>query len=378
MLQRYCLVVVGLALLLATVPPAAAWDRGPVQTFAVLPAFTPQNGACPDGAPTCVSDVEGVAVAPDGTIYAPSFGFNKDGALTGNGELFVISPNGKVISHFAVAGSSPHLIGGIFQPSSQSVLIPDLMMGVVWKVNPQTHTSSTFLTLPPTTAAPGLNAMAFDANGNAYVSDSFQGVIWKTGPTGGLATAWYAPHNPGQNNLLMPTPGPDPLFLVPPFGANGITFNHEGTAMFVNNTAYHSIVMIPVTSDGSAGTAQTFTTGINAPDGIALDANDNLWVLANQGDEVVVVDPNGKVIAKKGDFDGIAPDGTIKGLLFPASNAFSPDGRFMYITNLALYLPHAQVPFIAVDSGWTLQVEQFNVARIPVTGCKKTGDAQVC
>ena len=30
-----------------------------------------------------------MAVAPDGAVYSPSFGFNSDGALGGNGELFV-------------------------------------------------------------------------------------------------------------------------------------------------------------------------------------------------------------------------------------------------------------------------------------------------
>ena len=53
-----------------------------------------------------------------------------------------------------------------------------------------------------------------------------------------------------------------------------------------------------------------FTTGINAPDGIAIDADDNLWVDANQEDEIVVVDPSGKVIAKRGDFNGISDNGT--------------------------------------------------------------------
>jgi sugar lactone lactonase YvrE len=367
MLPKYCLAMLGLALLIAAAPPAGAWDRGAVETFAVLPAFAPHNGACPNSAPTCASDVEGVAVATDGTIYAPSFGFNKDGGLTGNGELFVISPSGQVTSHFPVLGSSPHLIGGIYQASSKSVLIPDLIAqsgtGIVWKVDPRTRASSMFMTAPTVTTAPGLNAMAFDANGNVYVSDSFQGVIWKTGPSGGAASAWVT------SPLLLPTAGSGE-FLVPPFGANGITFNNEGTAMFVNNTAYHSIIKIPVEALGNSGTPETFTTGINAPDGIAVDASDNLWVLANQGDEVVVVNPDGTVIAKKGDFDGLSANGTINGLLFPASNTFSPDRRFMYITNLALYLPYANVPFIAVDSGWTLQVEHYNVARIPITGCQ--------
>jgi hypothetical protein len=146
--------------------------------------------------------------------------------------------------------------------------------------------------------------------------------------------------------------------------------------MFVNNTAYHSIIEIPVDKSGNPGTPETFTTGINAPDGIAIDASDNLWVLANQGDEVVVVDPDGKVIAKKGGFDGIDANGTIDGLLFPASNTFSPDGRCVYITNLALYLPFAGVPSIAVDSGWTLQVEHYNVARVRINRCRSDSNGK--
>jgi sugar lactone lactonase YvrE len=51
----------------------------------------------------------------------------------------------------------------------------------------------------------------------------------------------------------------------PPFGANGITFNNEGTAMFVNNTAYHWIIGIPVEKSGNPGTPETLATGINAP-----------------------------------------------------------------------------------------------------------------
>jgi sugar lactone lactonase YvrE len=125
-------------------------------------------------------------------------------------------------------------------------------------------------------------------------------------------------------------------------------------------------VQIPVKSDGSAGTGVTFTTGVNAPDGLAVDANDNLWVAANQGDEIVVVDPNGMVVAKKGDFEGITDDGSIRGLLFPASVAFSADKRRLYVTNLALYLPFAGVPAIAVDSGWTLQVKHYNIAVIDI------------
>jgi sugar lactone lactonase YvrE len=304
-------------------------------------------------------------VAPDGTVYSASYGYNGDGALGGYGELFVFAPNGRLSAHFPVVGSSPHLIGLSYQQSSKSVLVADLRKGVVWRVDPKTHRTTTFMRAPTIIPgkSPGLNALTFDKSGNVYVSDSFQGVIWRTGPTGGTPTAWYAPTNAGQNNLLLPDPNAGQI-LSPPFGANGIEFNNQGTALFALNTAYDSIVKIPVNTDGSAGTGVTFATGLNGPDGLAVDANDNLWIAANQGDEIVVVDPNGTVVAKNGDFAGITGDGSIRGLLFPASIAFSPDGQRLYVTNLALYLPFAGVPAIAVDSGWALHVKHYNIAVI--------------
>jgi len=73
--------------------PAEAWDRGDVDNFATIPTFAPSGpgAACPNGAKSCTSDVEGVAVAPDGTVYSASYGFNSDGALGGYGELLAFN-----------------------------------------------------------------------------------------------------------------------------------------------------------------------------------------------------------------------------------------------------------------------------------------------
>src|ERR1700680_898851 len=130
--------------------PAEAWDRGAVNNFATIPTFAPSGpgAACPNEAKSCTSDVEGVAVAPDGTVYSASYGFNRDGALGGYGELFVFAPNGQLVTHFPVVGSSPHLIGLEYQQSSESLLIADLGKGVVWKVDPKTQTTSTFMQAP--------------------------------------------------------------------------------------------------------------------------------------------------------------------------------------------------------------------------------------
>jgi hypothetical protein len=66
-----------------------------------------------------------------------------------------------------------------------------------------------------------------------------------------------------------------------------------------------------------------------------------------------------------GDFNGVASDGSIQGLLFPVSVGFSPDKSRLYITNLALYLSIAGVSTIAVDSGWTRQIKR-NIAVIDI------------
>ena len=59
-------------------------------------------------------------------------------------------------------------------------------------------------------------------------------------------------------------------------------------------------------------------------------------VAANQGDEVVILNDNGRVIAKLGDFLGIRNDGSPRGLLFPASLVILDDK--ILVTNLALTL----------------------------------------
>jgi sugar lactone lactonase YvrE len=352
--------------------PASAWNRGNVQVLAVLPDLIGQPGV--------KSNVEGLTVGPDGNIYVPSFGFNtiqpgNKGAPTGPANLFVISPNGKIVDQFIITGSSGHMLGLRFNPVTGVLWVLDFGAGNVLGIDVARHTTSILATIGPPPGN-GLNALTFDAAGNGYVSDSFAGVIWQIPSGGGSASPWKT------DPLLGPGTG-----LTPPFGANGVEFSPPGcaragsvtpcTALFVANTAYHQIIQIAV-NNGSAGKASPFITGINAPDGIALDSNGNMWICANQEDEIVVIDASpttetpGKVIAKLGDFDGIDPKGIVSGLLFPASLAFSPDGQWLYVTNLTLFLPYADA-MLAIDSAWTLQVNGYTVSRLrakipPISG----------
>jgi len=341
--NRLLLGILASLCLLYVALPAAAWHRSEAKILTILP-----DGS---GGP------EGLTVGPDGNLYVASFGFDATGAIPSpNGLLFVIAPDGHLLRQVTIQNSSPHLLGLAFHPTSGALLVLDFGAGNVLRVNSHTGASSVFSAIPsndPSAANPttsGLNALTFDKAGNVYVSDSFQGVIWKIGPSGGTPSIW-------STDPLLTTSG------VPPFGANGNEFNSSYTTMFVANTGNDTIVEIPVNTDGSAGKASVFVNSINGADGIVLDKHDNLWVAANQADEMVVIDKTGKVIAKLGDFEGVDEHGVPHGLLFPASPAFSADGEWLYVTNLALDLRLFGL-VEAVDSPWCAQVKHYTVSKI--------------
>jgi sugar lactone lactonase YvrE len=321
--------------------PSQAWIRSPATTFAALPA----DATTP----------EGIAVDASGNVYVSTFGFPETGASNEPGRIIVFNARGKLVRQLVVAGASPHLLGLGVHPTTQALLVADFGAGKVLSVNPLSGDSQVFADIGP---ASGLNAITFDGAGNVYISDSFQGRIWQTGPNGGAAVAW-------ASDPLLTTSG------VPPFGANGLAFNREGTVLYVANTGDDAIITIPV-SGGTAGTASVLASGINGADGVAVDDADNIWVVANQSDEIVVIDPTGKAIAKLGDFDGIDNKGAARGLLFPASLVFS--GESVLVTNLALDLGKI-FGFPTVDSQWAAQVTRYTVSKInrhlpPVHGGK--------
>ena len=326
------LVMAALAYVPAAMCQESSSNRNAAEIFAILP----------DGS----SGPEGLTVGSDGNIYVATFGFNQNGAVSGPGQVFVFDPEGKLLRQLSVAGSSPHLLGLAFHPTTGALLVLDFGAGKVLNVDPLTGASTVFATV---TGNSGLNGLTFDRAGNVYVSDSFQGIIWKTGPSGGAATVFVS-------DPLLTTTG------IPPFGANGVEFNNAQTVMFVANTGNDTVVQIPI-SNGIPGKPSVFVNSINGADGLAIDSHDNLWVAANQNDEIVVVSPSGKLLARLGDFKGVDDHGLPHGLLFPASPAFSLDGKVLYVTNLALDLRVFGL-VQAVDSQWCAQVRHFTVSRL--------------
>jgi len=307
---------------------ALAWDRGEVERFATLPAGN--------------HNPEGITADKHGNIYVTTFDISRSGL----GRLFVFDRHGELERAVEIKGSSNLLLDLAFHPKTGALLVIDFGGKQVLKVNPRTGASTVFATIPGGANA-GPNVLTFDKAGNVYISDSFQGIIWKTGPSGGPPAAWVT-------NALLATTG------VPPFGANGLAFNKAGDALFVANTGNDQIIKIPVTS-GMPGTPEVFVNSVNGADGLILDEDDNLWICANQADEIVVLDPTGRVIAKLGDFDGLSRRGAPRGLLFPAS--LVRVGNWIYVTNLSLDL-RAFGLAQPVDAQWAAQVTRHTVSRL--------------
>ena len=310
-----------------------------VERFATLPAGN--------------HNPEGITADKHGNLYVTTF---DTGRGSEEGRMFVFSRHGELKRVVDIPGSSAFLLDLAFHPITGKLLVIDFGKRRVVKVNPQTGENEVFTTITDLTPGdseeanavnPGPNVLTFDKDGNVYISDSFQGIIWRTDRHGHNLTQWAA------GDPLKPNG-------VPPFGANGLAFNKKGDTLFVANTSTDQIIKIPV----STRIPEVFVNSVNGADGLIIDKHDNLWICANQADEIVVLEPKeGRVIAKLGDFNGLSKGGAPRGLLFPAS--LVRVGDWLYVTNLSLNLRAAVGPqFAAVDSPWAADVKRHTISRL--------------
>lgn len=334
---------------------------GVVQNFVTLP----------DG----VRFPEGIAANPaNGDIYVGTFDTG-DGVNPGKNKLLRYSRNGRLeaqrdfgatpllglefdrahgkvyianVGDFVGAGSRIQRIAADFNastPIEDVAMIPAVGAPTPRRVD---NPDGSFDTITFGDNARVPNALTFDKAGNLYVSDSFQGAIFRIA-------------NPGAcpATCVVETWAHDPLLATagfPPFGANGLVFNADESALFIANTGDDRILKVNPAS--KAVTA--FAESINGADGIAFDRLGRLWVAANQNDEVVALNANGRVVARLGSFEGIGRDGAPRGLLFPASPVIVGDE--MFVTNLAIALTPA------VGDEPEEDVSRWTVSRIKLPG----------
>lgn len=110
------------------------------------------------------------------------------------------------------------------------------------------------------------NDVALDQQGNAYVTDSYAGKIYKVDHNGN-ATVFY------NNPAYTPLPGQ--------FGFNGIEYsNSQGGYLLVGHTALARIIKIPV-DNPAAFTIVQFPPSLISPDGLLLSKNSKELIVVN-------------------------------------------------------------------------------------------------
>jgi DNA-binding beta-propeller fold protein YncE len=306
-------------------------DRDAVKRFAMLP-----NG---------VRFPEGITADPDsGEVYVGTFDF------TSPNKLLRFGRHGQLLAQIDFNGTP--LLGLEFDRRHDKVYIANFGASKIQRIKAkfQANTPVEDVATIPGIGAPGPraegnpdgssdtitfgsnrfpapNAMVFDRDGNLYVSDSFQGAIFRIDNAAHCTT-------PCVPVLVIQ----DPLLATagfPPFGANGLALGRDGTTLFVANTGDDRVLKLDLASNALTVLAES----INGADGLARGRRGILWVAANQGDEIVGLNRNGRVVARLGEFKGIRGDGSPDGLLFPASMVIVGDD--MFVTNLALPLTPA-------------------------------------
>jgi sugar lactone lactonase YvrE len=166
------------------------------------------------------------------------------------------------------------------------------------------------------------NDLAFDDDGNTFLTDSFLGAVWKIDPDGN-ASIWLS------SPLLAGNP--DAPALGAPFGADGIAFDRHKRNVYVTNLDFGAILKIGVLEDGGPSDVEVFAADprLVGADGVAFDAAGTLYVAVNAQDQLATVDRHGMV-------DVIAQGGLLDG---PSSLAFGVapcDRTTLFITSFAI------------------------------------------
>ena len=277
---------------------------------------------------TACDSPEGLSVDLQGNFYTGSSQTKPTGAVC------QFAPNGTLKETFTIPAGpsgSVSLLGVLFQPPHTLFALdfandfanPTTTDGRVIALNTETG--------EVTTIASGFifpNGIAEDPQGFFYVADSFQGTVTRFKADGSEKSVW------SSSPLLAPN-----LLSKLPLGANGIAFDPTFCNAYVSNTTNSQIIRIPVERNGSAGTGVVFADGatidknpgvsgaLAGADGIAFDLFGNLYVAANQANQIQVISPTGQLTAQY--------SSTTLTLDNPASLVFV--GNRLYFTNASIF-----------------------------------------
>lgn len=241
------------------------------------------------------------------------------------GRIFRIDPQGQwslVIEYDGWPnGLKIHRDGRIF--------IADYKHGILL-LDPHRNEVRPFLTHCRSEGFKGVNDLFFAADGTLYFTD--QGQTGQQDPTGRV----YAYDFGSETLTRLIDNGPSP---------NGLVMDLSQHALFVAMTRSNAVWRLPIQKDGGTSKVGIFVAmagGVSGADGMALDAEGNLYVCDAGNACVWVFDPHGVPLYR---IRSCTEGRTLTNLAFGGQ-----DGRQLFITDsststvLVADLPHAGRP----------------------------------
>jgi len=197
------------------------------------------------------------------------------------------------------------------------------------------NTQEAYSLFPPPPPATGslLNDLTFDGDGNLYVTDSFQGAIFKIAAGGGAPVVWF------QDPRLLG----NPAF---PFGVNGIRIDKNSKNVYMTVTFRAgdfsgAVYRLPLVASPAASDLHEFhvypaTTGLPGPDGIAFGKSGNLYVALAGYSQISVLAPDSTELNRfSGPAQNVASPGNPLPWANPANIAFNSKNGTILVTNHA-------------------------------------------
>ncbi len=210
---------------------------------------------------------EGLAVHRDGSVWCGGE----------RGQVYRIEADGSAMEQ--VAQAEEGFSHGMAFDADDNLYICDLKHAAVMKLDTKSGILERFADGADGRGIRICNYPAFDSEGRLYVSDS------------------NAFKEPGPGIFRFSPDGSGELWYAEPINfANGLALGPDGRHLYVAETFGNAVFRIPIQEDGSAGTRKEIVSLPGAlPDGLAFDAEGNLYVACYEPSQVLRVTPDGTV-----------------------------------------------------------------------------------
>ncbi|MGH7866702.1 MAG: hypothetical protein ACREP9_03480 [Candidatus Dormibacteraceae bacterium] len=305
-------VIVAAAVAFGLFSPLVEAASAPLSNPAVLTQLDIAKGQQP----------ENIALEPDGSADL-TFGFNGQVARINRSGDVQVTDQLPVPTNGDVPGShSKIFLGGIVRIADGTRYVAvstGTAQGTgVYRLQ-SGHQPSRIAALPSTSF---LNGMALDkSSGELYIADSVQSTVWRVSLRGGNPSAW------ATDKALAPISAPPP---AGGFGADGLKIHHD--SVWVSNISTGTLLRIPISPNGTAGTTRTMITGLGPIDDFAFTKFNHEPVI------LAAINPDNRVVL-------IKPDRSVSTVLTAADGLSNPTSvairnSTVYVTNGAYFNKH--------------------------------------